>query len=1052
MKHEKLLSLVILLSVFFAANAANSAGKTPDWENPEVFRINKESAHCTLMSYDNVRQAMRADRTCSVYYTSLNGKWKFHWSKDPQSRPVEFYKDSFDVSVWDNIAVPSNWEMLGYGTPIYTNQTYPFKKDPPRVMGTPPEDYTAFDARNPVGSYKTSFNIPVDWKGREIFITFDGVESAFYLWVNGQKVGYSQDSRTPAEFRITKYLRAGTNNLAVEVYRFSDGSYLEDQDFWRMSGIFRDVFLSATPKVHIFDFFAKPTLDANYNDGRLTIETEVKNYDSQSSFTPVLTVELFDSKGKSVVKLKSIETPDIQPSSSAQYVMFADVKNPAKWSAETPNLYTLVISLTDKNSGEIIETVSCRLGFRIIEIKDGVLLVNGKYVYIKGVNRHEHDPDTGHYVTRESMVKDIILMKQNNVNAVRTCHYPNVPLWYDLCDEYGLYLIDEANIESHGMGWGKDSLAKKVQWQKAHIDRTVNMVERDKNHASVIIWSLGNEAGDGVNFETTYKWLKQRDPSRPVQYERAEEKPHTDIICPMYATIETIVDYATKKDIYRPLIQCEYSHAMGNSCGNLADYWIAMKKHRALQGGFIWDWVDQGLRKTDTKTGKEFWAYGGDFGDRPTDWNFCINGLVQPDRKPNPHLFEMKKVYQNISVKMIKAEQGIIEINNEYNFINLDGFVTLHWEVTENGVVVQKGTVKDLDVQPESSKQIRLAYDVNKFNKQAEYLLKVNFLLAENTVWAKKGHLLAWEQFELQKACAASSSVADMAADVADEKDVIRITGKDFSVDFDKSQGVITSYKIKGNEFLVAPLVPNFWRVPTDNDGGQNNPGSKMAERLGIWKNAGTERKTEKVAFEKNNSQSVTVRIDTVLNAGQSLLQIEYTVYGSGKIKVKNNLMPDGNLPEIPRIGMQMQMPNRYCNMEWYGRGPHENYWDRNVGAAVGTYSQDATKPEHIYVRPQENGNKTDVRWMTLTDKSGVGIKVVGLPLVDVSAWPYSMQDLANARHPYEIPQRDFVTVNIDYKQMGVGGDNSWGRKTHPEYTLPAKNYEYEFSIEPVLK
>jgi beta-galactosidase len=454
---------------------------------------------------------------------------KFHWSKDPQSRPVEFYKDSFDVSVWDNIAVPSNWEMLGYGTPIYTNQTYPFKKDPPRVMGTPPEDYTAFDARNPVGSYKTSFNIPVDWKGREIFITFDGVESAFYLWVNGQKVGYSQDSRTPAEFRITKYLRAGTNNLAVEVYRFSDGSYLEDQDFWRMSGIFRDVFLSATPKVHIFDFFAKPTLDANYNDGRLTIETEVKNYDSQSSFTPVLTVELFDSKGKSVVKLKSIETPDIQPSSSAQYVMFADVKNPAKWSAETPNLYTLVISLTDKNSGEIIETVSCRLGFRIIEIKDGVLLVNGKYVYIKGVNRHEHDPDTGHYVTRESMVKDIILMKQNNVNAVRTCHYPNVPLWYDLCDEYGLYLIDEANIESHGMGWGKDSLAKKVQWQKAHIDRTVNMVERDKNHASVIIWSLGNEAGDGVNFETTYKWLSSE--TRPGRFNmNGQRKSRTRIL------------------------------------------------------------------------------------------------------------------------------------------------------------------------------------------------------------------------------------------------------------------------------------------------------------------------------------------------------------------------------------------------------------------------------------------------------------------------------------------------------------------------------------------
>ena len=1030
-----------------------SAELVPDWENPAIFRVNKEPAHCTLIPFGSVEQAKKVEMTASPYYRTLNGKWHFKWSKDPQSRPIDFYQDSFDVSAWDKIDVPSNWQLQGYGNPLYSNITYPFQKDPPKVMGTPPDDYTNFKARNPVGSYKTTFTIPPNWKGREVFINFDGVDSAFYLWVNGKKVGYSQDSRTPAEFKITEYLKDGKNSLAAEVYRYSDGSYLEDQDFWRLSGIFRDVYVFSTPKLHIRDYFAKPQLDKNYQDGILTVEAEVVNFDKKSAFAPKLTVILLDPKGKQIAQLQVAQVSQIQPQKTQQYTLTAKIINPDKWSAETPNLYTLVMTLADADSGEVLETVSSKIGFRTVEIKDGVLQVNGKYVYIKGTNRHEHHPDTGHTVSRESMIQDITLMKQNNLNTVRTSHYPNASMWYDLCDEYGLYVIDEANIESHGMGYGEESLAKQPEWRDAHLDRIMNMVERDKNHPSVIIWSLGNEAGDGQNFVAASAWIKHRDSSRPIHYEQAKDKPYTDIVCPMYARIPQIVKYA-QENSDRPLILCEYSHAMGNSCGNLADYWVAIRTYRQLQGGSIWDWVDQGLRKIDSKTGKEFWAYGGDYGDVPNDKNFCCNGLVQPDRKPNPHLHEVKKVYQSIHVKEVDTAEGVVEIQNEYNFLNLEDFIEAIWQITENGTVIQKGMLEDIDIAPELTKQVTIPYDSESFKKDSEYFLKINFILASKTPWAPKGHLLAWDQFELQKAQEAVNVAENSlpTIEVLEDTEAVKISGKDFNVVFSKSQGALTSYTLKGRQMLVEPLAPNFWRVPTDNDGGVNDGGSKMPERLGIWKDAGQKRTTESVIVEKINSNEVVVSIRATLNANNSKLTTRHHVLGDGTIQVKNTLVPGDGLPNIPRIGMQMKILAEYANMEWYGRGPHESYWDRKTGAAVGIYREKITKPDHQYVRPQENGNKTDARWMTLTDRRGFGLQVTGMPLLSVSAWPYSMEDLAAAEHPYEIPERHFITVNIDHKQMGVGGDDSWGARTHPEYTLPAKEYEYEFVIAPIFR
>ena len=1233
------------------------AQTAPDWENPEVFGINKQPPHCTLTPYANTNKAQTLDRTASKYYKSLNGDWKFNWSPDPDSRPVNFYKPDFDISGWDKIPVPSNWQMHGYGVPLYTNTVYPFKKDPPFVMGTPPAHYTNFNARNPVGSYRRTFQIPGSWDDNDISIIFDGVDSAFYLWVNGKKVGYSQDSRTVAEFNITDYLQDGENTLAVEVYRYSDGSYLEDQDFWRLSGIYRSVYLQAAPKLHIRDFFVHTDLDAEYNNAILRVDAEVINSSDSEAAPPTLEVELiekakpwlmiFPSKQTLVSDTAATQTQSIPAGEKAEYAFSTALENPKKWSAEMPNLYTLVLTLKNEK-GKTIEAVSCNVGFRKSEIKDGQLLVNGQPIYIKGVNRHEHHPDTGHTISRENMIEDIMLMKQNNVNTVRTCHYPNMPEWYDLCDEYGLYIIDEANIESHGMGYGPESLAKQPEWKAAHMARQMGMVERDKNHPCVIIWSLGNEAGDGPNFEATSAWTKQRDPSRPIHYEQAGQKPHTDIVCPMYARIDWITRYAEKEQ-ERPLILCEYEHAMGNSLGNMHDYWVTIEKYKHLQGGCIWDWVDQGLRKTpdpvttlkESKSGLQavvkgtianggllgylefedapalditgkaltlqamvkpaegelqghqpiivkgdhqyalkisdrrlqffvyndtwntvnadlpanwagrwhqvaatydgsvmtlyidgkpvnsrafskpitsctfpvgigfdpeapsrrfnglikkvriyntalsadqlrkydapmsdsavlwldidkakrtttqqddrwFWAYGGDFGDQPNSSNFCMNGVIQPDRKPNPHMYEMKKVYQNIKVHAEDLANGKVAIQNKYFFETTD-FVDLIWNVTEDGIVIEKGSLGAVSIAPQETKIVAIPFDKPVAKPDSNYHLMIQFILNSNQPWAQKGHVVAWDQFQLPIETPAPpvAKLSQMpSVTVSETAQQAVIQGADFTVTFDKTAGVLSGWTYNNTPLMAAPLKPNFWRAPTDNDHG-----NRMHERCAVWKKAGPDATVKSVTVKQVNPQAVQVNVTLKLAADDTLLKTVYTVYGSGDVLMDNTLKIGDDLPELPRIGMQMQMPGAFSTMHWFGCGPQESYADRKTGYPVGIYAEDVYHPEHVYARPQENGNKSDVHWAAWVNKKGTGLIAIGQPLINASAWHYTMADLEKAKHINELPARETITVNIDLGQTGVAGDDSWGARPHKQYTLwPDKTYQWQVRLCPVSK
>jgi len=1019
----------------------------PDWENELVVARNKEPVHATLMPFDDPRQALKSRRDESPFHRSLNGKWRFKWVSEPAKRPMDFFQPGITVADWNEIDVPSNWEMRGYGTPIYTNIRYPFQKEPPRVTSEPPKEFTSFKERVPVGSYRRTFTIPRDWKGREVFVCFDGVASAFYLWINGQMVGYSEDSRTPAEFDITKYLQPGENVIAAQVFRWSDGSYLEDQDFWRMSGIFRDVYLWSAPAVHMRDFEVRTRLDDSYRNARLEIDADVVTYGG-ASVSHTIDAELLDAGGNATpVKAHA------SASAAGKVQLAADVVNPLKWSAEQPNLYTLLLTLRDSR-GKVTEVYRQRIGFKAVEIKGGQLLVNGQPIYVKGVNRHEHDPENGQHVTREMMVKDIELMKQHNVNTMRTCHYPNVPEWYDLCDELGLYIIDEANIESHGMGYGKESLAKAPSWETAHMARTKAVVERDKNHACVIIWSLGNEAGNGVNFYKTYDWIKQRDPSRPVQYEQAGQDRNTDIYCPMYARIGNMIDYA-KKNPSRPLIQCEYDHSMGNSTGNLQDYWDAIESHPALQGGCIWDWVDQGLRRPVPKTATNtawphrwFWAYGGDFGDRPTDWDFNCNGLIAADRNPHPTLLEVKKVYQNIKVQPVDLPAGRIRVQNKYFFTSLDEFDAA-WELTDGGRVVRSGKLGRLDIAPRQTKELTLPGWIAE-QTGGDHLVKVTFALAAKKSWAPKGHVVAWDQLPLSDRVPSPAAV-DAASfpkpALQESADGVTIQGRDFSVRIGRASGAIESYRLGGRELIASPLVPNFWRAPTANDHGNHMP-----QWGGVWREAAAKRTVASLRSEPQPAGAVHVTAAMTIPAADTTATYAYTIYGNGVVEIAVTIDPKGGkLPVIPRIGMQMEMPGAFDRVAWYGRGPHENYWDRKTGAAVGVYHARVADMPYQYVRPGESGQRTDIRWATFTNSKGAGFKVTGFPVFEMSAWPYRQGDIEGIAHPYQIPHRDNVTVSLDYHQMGVGGDDSWGARTHPEYTLPAnQNYEYTLRIEPL--
>ncbi|WP_042149018.1 MULTISPECIES: glycoside hydrolase family 2 TIM barrel-domain containing protein [unclassified Pseudoalteromonas] len=1036
------------------------AEQKPNWQNHQVFAINKQAPHATLFPYLSKQAALVDQPSQNNNYLLLNGLWQFNWQKDPKNAPTGFEKKGFDDSQWSQIPVPGNWEIEGFGYPIYLDERFPFTTTWPDA----PEDY------NPVGSYRKPFKLPDSWKNKQVFLHVGAAKSSLDVWLNGKKIGYSQGSKTPAEFDLTEYVKED-NLLAFQIRRWTDASYLESQDMLRISGIERDVYLYATPKQHIFDFHAKPGLNKDFTQGEFELDLTVKNYADKQAKNLTASYQLLDPAQNMTVVLNASQKLSLNKLGQNELSLNGKLNKPRLWTAETPNLYTLLINLENEN-GEIIESLTDQIGFRHIEIKNGQLTVNGKAIYIRGVDRHETSPQNGHVVTKELMEQDIRLMKQFNINAVRSSHYPNDPYWYELTDKYGMYVIDEANIESHPLAIDKNTqIGNEMSWLPAHLDRTQRMFERDKNHPSIIIWSLGNEAGEGKVFEATYQWLKENDGTRPVQYEPAGEAHYTDIFAPMYPSIERLEKYA-KNNNDRPGIMIEYAHAMGNSVGNLQDYWDVIEKYDVLQGGFIWDWVDQSLEYTNAQ-GVKYWAYGKDFHpDLPSDGNFLNNGLINPDRVPHPHLFEVKKVYQPVGFKAVDIKAGLIDIHNKFIFTNLNEY-DLQWQLEANGEVIATGHQAMPNIKPETTQQVQLNLPKLPSASPKEYFVTVKAVVNKTKPLLKKSHEIAFEQFEVpvkyvkfsqSKTHIPSIPSADNLK-IANQNDLMTISNNLISATFDKKTGWLSQYQYLNNQLITRPLVANFWRAPTDND-----LGNQMQKWASIWQGAGAKLKLNSIN-NKANESGVEVNTHYSSNAFKGSYQVTYTISHSGEIHVKTalDLADNQKLPNLPRFGMQLVIPGEYQNMSWFGRGPHETYADRKSAAKISTYKGKVKDQIHHYARPQENGNKTDVRWLALKSNNGAGLLAIGDKPLSVSAWPYLQADIdfiagkdgeesasglvpVTSKHGAEVPMRNLVTVNIDHKQMGVGGDTSWGRLVHAPYTIKAQDHSYGFTLVPFIK
>lgn len=1044
---SKLLFPLFLLFISTFAFAQN------DWENEQVIGINKEPVRATFYPLSSVNEAFD-DGMKSEWVQMLNGIWKFNWVPNVEDRPMDFYQTNFDASSWNDIPVPGNWQMHGFGTPIYTNINYPFDKNPPKIGGI---------NGNPVGSYIHNFTVPQNWDGREIFIHFDGVCSAFYIWVNGEKVGYSQGSRTPAEFNLTTYLKKGDNKIAVQVFRWSDGSYLEDQDGWRLSGIFRDVYLYSTPKTQIQDFFVTTDLDEDYREGTISAKINLKNYDKKTFKNGSVELILMDIDGKEIkVDGKLSETISaIKPGENKEIILKGEVSNPFKWTHETPNLYKVAISLLN-SKGKVIEVLACNTGFREIEIKNREVLLNGKPILFKGVNKVEHHPIHGKMVTREWLEKEVLIMKQHNINSIRTAHYPHHPYLYELCDKYGILLIDEANVESHGMRYGAESLAKNPAWEKAHVQRCRSMIQRDKNHPSVIMWSHGNEAGNGVNFVAMNDEAHRLDPTRPTHYHFAELPISSDVIGgwkrgngPVwqgrYLEVTDLYKYQYTDD-QRPFILNEYAHAMGNAMGNLQEYMEAFEEVDGLIGGHIWDWADQGiLQKTDD--GEEWYAYGGDFGDTPNDKNFCLNGIVLPDLGITPKTIEVKRVYQNIGFRL-NDKNGSLTITNKNQHISLD-YATFFWKVLENGSVVKEGNFS-ANVAAGLSENYKIPVTGIPLKKDKEYLLNISAKLNDNCNWAKAGYEIAFDQFILKEwNFKANQLVSDHEIITTENDLLLEIIGDDFSFKFDKNSGQISEYKIAGNNLIQNGPNPNVWRAPTDNDGSYF-PDETNNRQCKLWLNAGLkELKSNLKNFEllhadvKKTTFIANYELRNQEETSGFNWQIKYSVFADGKFTLNTKIEPFGKLPNLPRLGYQIIFDDAFNNFQWYGRGPHESYNDRKVGALIGNYSGTVDEQFTYYVVPQENGNKTDVRWAKLTNENGVGFMVSGNTPLETSVHHYSTEALSDAIHTYELKKEAFTYWNIDYRQGGLGG-NSCGPQPLEKYLLKPLPVEFSLSFEPL--
>ncbi len=1020
----------------------------PEWENPRVFRVGAEPASATMMVYDSEKQALRAEsREDSPWFMSLDGMWKFQWADHPEKRRRDFCQLWFSVQSWDEIPVPSCVELLGYGTPLYKNIGYYFKNDPPFVMGEPDPQYTTFSERNAVSSYRRSFTLPAKWSGRRVFLRFDGFSSAMYLWINGVRVGYAEDGRQGASFDITPFLIRGENILAVEVYRLSDGSYMEDQDFWRLSGIFRSVYLWSVPPTHIRDFFVQtePLTPGDYQ-GRwnLRVTGAVAGATNGVSITAGLSPHSF--KGRRAADSRCVPV-------AGRFEMNLEVESPQLWSAERPDLYRLILTLRGRD-GKVLASIPQTVGFRVVELQEGGLLVNGQPVLFKGVNRHEMDPDGGYTLTHARMVDDVKLIKRLNINAVRTSHYPNDPRWYDLCDAYGLYVVSEANLETHGLEGRVRNPVIDPAFRQAALDRQRGMVERDKNHPSIIMWSLGNENNvDSDFFAEAYHLVRTLDPGRPVQNQRNGP---VDTVDRMYMPVAELERYG-ESGAKVPAILCEYSHAMGNSSGNLSHYWDVINRYDNLQGGFIWDFADQALRvgipKERVTAGEPdwFWAYGGDFGDYPNDGNFCCNGLVQSDRRPTPQSAEARYCYQTVFVTARDVSRGIFTVRNDAFFTGLEEY-ECRWRYEEDGVVVKRGSLGRLEVPPRSERDVRLPVDAVQAAQRKVRVAAWNFdfVLRRECAWAERGFCVASDQVLLPVDDTPARVPGGVSVPAMVERDeIIAIAGEGFTAVVSRLSGALISWSVGGRELLMTPLEPEFWRAPTDNDRG-----SGMPERLACWRFAAARRVVRDI-FIRNDEEG-NRRIEVVFalpEAGQSGCTVSYTFRQGGDVRVSLTLEPQGaGLPPVPRVGMTMQISPALDRVTWLGRGPGENYSDRKRASFMGRYTLHADEFFFPYVRPQESGNRMDTYYVDFTGADGGGIRVTGDPRINFSTLPYTIEELSSRAHPWELNRCGNRVVHIDYGQMGLAGENSWGAQPWPEYRLTAdRSWRFEFVLSAIL-
>jgi len=1006
-----------------------------DWEDPQCLHRNREAPRASFVPWADTPTALVGDREASTRFQLLNGLWRFLLAPRPDAVPHAFESEGFAADKWPTLPVPGCWQMHGYGKPNYSNVNYPYPVDPPFL----PDE-------NPVGLYRRAFTLSPDWKDRQVFITFEGVCAGFYLWVNGQAAGFSKGSHMPAEFNITPFLRAGENLLAVQVFQWTDGSYLEDQDMWRLNGIFRDVYLTARPATHLRDVTVRTRLDDAARDAVLEVTACLRNLGNAPARC-ALRGTLIAPNGDWVAQFRLADALPVAPGPDTVAATSVALSAPLKWTAETPHLYSLLLELDVE--GASAEVIHQNVGFRQIALRDGLFLVNGVPIKIQGVNRHDTHPDLGYAVSPESMRRDVILMKQHNINTVRTSHYPNDPRFMDLCDRFGLYVIDEADLETHGFGYTlPDIPARRPEWEAAFVERAERLYERDKNHPCVVMWSLGNEAGYGPNHDAMAAWLRKADPTRPVHYERAGEAPAVDVVSTMYPGVAHLIEQGLKKDP-RPYFMCEYAHAMGQGPGNLKEYWDAIRAHPRLLGGCIWEWVDHGIRRR-TERGEEYMAYGGDFGDKPNDGNFCIDGLCFPDRIPHTGLIEYKKIIEPVNVEAASPDASRLRITNRYFFLSL-AHLRASWALLRNGEVVREGTLSLPNLPAGSATELPLPVPPEALRPVGEYFLNIEFALSESASWASAGHVVARAQVALPRSPAPEARPAPAAPELAIEETpaTLAFSGRDFRLVFDRRTGTLSAWEFLGTRLLLSGPRLNVWRAPTDND-----------KRMKLeWIAAGLDRLQHRVNDTRivaREPACITVAVESVL-AAYSLrpafrCDYLYRIHGNGEVEIETHVLPLRNPPplaHLPRLGLQMRLPGAFDRMVWYGRGPHESYVDRKESAFVGLYRGTVQEQFVNYVYPQENGNKSDVRWVALTDLRGIGLRAEGMPLLNVSAHHYSTENLTQALHTYDLVRLDETILNLDHAHCGLGS-NSCGPLPLDAYLLKPVETRFSLRLRPV--